>query len=1417
MRYLWLIALGSILARAKLLKEDSDVEEKATWKVFRLFPSSLLQQDLIRSIFLHADELELNFWKAPSKSLSFSDVMTPPYHEMELINELKANNISYTTIINDVERKIYEKEGKPRLPFKPTGNKVLDSFFKSRLRDQAYTSRNKAKYAFGQYTNYEDIVKWLNEIQFHYPHLASVFSIGKTHEDRDIVGIKIGNSNLGVNKRGVWMDSGMHAREWASVHTGLWFIEQLIANYGTDSEITEFVDRLNFYIIPVANPDGFEYTKSDITPQIRLWRKNKGEEVCKKDKWKRLKCCQGVDLNRNFDFHFGEVGSSDQLCSEIYQGKSAFSEPESRAIRDKLLSPELYGKLDAFISLHTYSQMWIFGWNHQKNTFPKDVSDLIKVSKEGINAIRSVYGTEFKSGTGANILYPSSGGSDDWAKDKANIKYVYLLELRPGEDEWEGFLLDRNQLIPTGKETWQGIKVVLHAVLNEMKAKQANNSQIAGSNQNNKIVTRPTAPQFIARVTTTQPTFTTTIAPRVSTIFRGRSEGSSRTNTGNRQTTTIITQNQRFNNGRGRNVISTVDIPINNRNNNAQSQDLRNRQQIAQNQAIEQKRFLAERRRVYEQQRRIENQENQRRYRAQLEAHNRQQQAMHDQQNAQFRDQQQARPLLNNNCQDKAYYCSAWIRQAPAAIADTAFPKPNKNMEDMLVLKPIIIMPTRVMKFATNKADFLPILSVVGTAIEVPMQKPGKQMFTITMTDVPMENDKVKVAVENDPSIINMEEGGDVIDTMPQAGLDTPTEEATIAVKEQESEEIENPEYADLVTNLTSKNCDSTIIAKIIAILSTTDISQSDFDDRIFETLATMPQSHAMFLLDAAHESRMFGVQNRPSYFMSSVKHLKDRVKDVGFAEAIKTQIMCGPPYESIKQLIDETNYKLEVTIGQRKYHQPPNWEGPTPDAVSHEVFVGSIPRNVYEDELVKLFATYGQIWDLRLMMEPSTGGNRGYAFLSYAEKDAAENAVSNLSGYEIKPGFPLKVNVSIANRRLYVGNLPKSKTQKCILDEFKKCAEGVENVIMYTNPDDPKERNSRGFCFIDFSEHKHASDAKRKLQTGKIRLFNSDLICEWAEAKPTNDPECLKTVKNLYVRNLKEGANEDKLKEAFSVYGTISSIKKIRDFAFIEFEDRENCLKAMEEMNNKEFEGATIEVSLARPQSDTKRKVKVVANGNDKRKRPQQYNNNYSNYQNDSYNNECNPPPAQRFYRGGGNQQQSQQPFMGRQSYSGPPQQRMPYGRGNYEPQGNYMYQQQNSYDDQYYGSYDYGYQGQQEQVDYYQNGGNQQYGNYRPPQNYITPPHHQLQHQQLHQQQGMGQRGGRQKRNLSNTAGAKRPADSVVGPALKRPGGNYDFTMQPQQQAAYCPPRFPDYTTPGPPAYSNNAGEVDFTSDNF
>ncbi|KAI6174896.1 putative effector protein [Aphelenchoides bicaudatus] len=499
-----------------VLKTEDELTTEDAYKVLRVTPTTAKQLEAIAELYRQSTDLQLDFWKTPTQVGQFADIMVPPDSLEIVLDYLKEHQLEYTVTIQDVQRLILQRE-KSKFPSwaRPNSSALNDpllaSFFRKRMSDD-YSSSNKARYGFGEYHSYDEMIRWMQDIERFYPQMAQTFTIGRTHEGREIKGIKIGFPISETNKRAVWIDGGIHfnfiAREWAAIHTSLYFVEQLIVGYNVDPKVTAYVNTLNFYIVPVANPDGFEFSRSDVTPQVRFWRKNKSPEVCHKDHWRRDRCCQGVDLNRNFDFHWAETGSSSDICSDIYAGTNAFSEPEARAIRDKILSPELRGKLDAYLTLHTYSQMWIHPYNHATKSFPEDIQDLVNVGKQGVNAIESMYGTKFRFGTGADILYPSAGGSDDWAKAKAGVKYVYLLELRPGEDEWDGFLLDKRQLVPTGRETWEGIKVVLDAVMRKAHV----NRPAAPVQQTPRFQSTATVPQSPATISTQRWTITQSTA-----------------------------------------------------------------------------------------------------------------------------------------------------------------------------------------------------------------------------------------------------------------------------------------------------------------------------------------------------------------------------------------------------------------------------------------------------------------------------------------------------------------------------------------------------------------------------------------------------------------------------------------------------------------------------------------------------------------------------------------------------------------------------------------------------------------------------------------------------------------------------------------------------------------------------------------
>uniref|UniRef100_A0A914LPM1 ShKT domain-containing protein n=1 Tax=Meloidogyne incognita TaxID=6306 RepID=A0A914LPM1_MELIC len=369
------------------------------------------------------------------------------------------------------------------------------------------------------------MVRYMRTLEFYYPHLVQLLQIGTTHEGRSIEGVKIGidinpppsdfeqNHNEFVNKtqkrqkRAFWIDGNMHAREWASSHTALFIINQLIASYGKDSFLTKALEQIDFYIVPCANPDGFEFSRSSINPKvyrkfikffkkifsIRLWRKNRSPEQCTRT-WNGLLCCRGVDLNRNFDFHWAETGSSLNACSNLYSGKRAFSEPESRALAEFLKNNnEEEGErvFYAFMTLHTYAQMWIHPFSHEYHTYPSDAEDLRNVALRATEHLEQIYGTHYRIGTGADLLAPASGGSDDWAKETLGIKYVYLVELRPKLELSNGFILNQDELIPTAIETFEAIKEVIRAVMSEhnesFEMKSKTETSVGLANQTPKL------------------------------------------------------------------------------------------------------------------------------------------------------------------------------------------------------------------------------------------------------------------------------------------------------------------------------------------------------------------------------------------------------------------------------------------------------------------------------------------------------------------------------------------------------------------------------------------------------------------------------------------------------------------------------------------------------------------------------------------------------------------------------------------------------------------------------------------------------------------------------------------------------------------------------------------------------------------
>ncbi|XDA79021.1 hypothetical protein R6Z07F_009081 [Ovis aries] len=363
-------------------------------------------------------------------------------------------------------------------------------------------------------------------------------------------------------------------------------------------------------------------------------------------------------------------------------------------------------------------------------------------------------------------------------------------------------------------------------------------------------------------------------------------------------------------------------------------------------------------------------------------------------------------------------------------------------------------------------------------------------------------------------------------------------------------------------------------------------VAHSDLDERAIEALKEFNEDGALAVLQQFKDSDLSHVQNKSAFLCGVMKTYRQREKQgTKVADSSK-----GPDEAKIKALLERTGYTLDVTTGQRKYGGPPPdsvYSGQQP-SVGTEIFVGKIPRDLFEDELVPLFEKAGPIWDLRLMMDPLTGLNRGYAFVTFCTKEAAQEAVKLYNNHEIRSGKHIGVCISVANNRLFVGSIPKSKTKEQILEEFSKVTEGLTDVILYHQPDDKKK--NRGFCFLEYEDHKTAAQARRRLMSGKVKVWGNVGTVEWADPIEDPDPEVMAKVKVLFVRNLANTVTEEILEKAFSQFGKLERVKKLKDYAFIHFDERDGAVKAMEEMNGKDLEGENIEIVFAKP-PDQKRK----------------------------------------------------------------------------------------------------------------------------------------------------------------------------------------------------------------------------------
>jgi Zinc carboxypeptidase/Immune inhibitor A peptidase M6 len=262
----------------------------------------------------------------------------------------------------------------------------------------------------------------LQDIAQKNPKIVKLEVLGTTAQGRQIIALKVTRdaSKVADGSRPVAMYAAtQHAREWISTEVVRRELHYFVDNYGKDAHVTNLVDTRELWFLPVANPDGYQYTFD----HERLWRKNLHDN----DGDGQITGSDGVDPNRNFPEHwnYDDEGSSSAASSETYRGTAARSEPETQAYAGLLdrIKPKFLINYHSFGPLILYT----FGWQVQTPT----ADDPIYLALSGTDAKPAIDG--FDPGVSAD-LYTTNGETTDYAHavDKTLAWTVELDEGAPG-------------------------------------------------------------------------------------------------------------------------------------------------------------------------------------------------------------------------------------------------------------------------------------------------------------------------------------------------------------------------------------------------------------------------------------------------------------------------------------------------------------------------------------------------------------------------------------------------------------------------------------------------------------------------------------------------------------------------------------------------------------------------------------------------------------------------------------------------------------------------------------------------------------------------------------------------------------------------------------------------------------------------
>ncbi|XP_037814492.1 carboxypeptidase B [Lucilia sericata] len=393
------------------------------YKIYDIKAENAEQLEMLKKIVKLRKNFDfLNLAKHPSKP---TKVLIPHYREQELRNILDKYELNYTLLVEDVSEII-----------------VKERLYNSRESPAIYPLN-----VFEAYYRHEEINENMEYLAKLYPSRVFVKTFGRTYEQRPLKIITITNGDGVPNKKIIFIDAAMHAREWITPSMALYIMNELILNFESYKHLLQDFDWI---IMPLVNADGYEYTHEE----DRYWRKTRKPNNFAQD-------CYGTDPNRNFGFQWGsDEGASADPCDETYYGDKPFSEPETQVVRDIMIT--YAHRIKWYLSLHSYGNYILLPYGHTKD-LPDNYFDMMDVADAGALAIILATNSIYTYGNTYSVMYPTSGDSADYATGYLHIPIAMAMELPAGG--FSGFDPPVRQIEDIVVETWVGIKAMAEVVV----------------------------------------------------------------------------------------------------------------------------------------------------------------------------------------------------------------------------------------------------------------------------------------------------------------------------------------------------------------------------------------------------------------------------------------------------------------------------------------------------------------------------------------------------------------------------------------------------------------------------------------------------------------------------------------------------------------------------------------------------------------------------------------------------------------------------------------------------------------------------------------------------------------------------------------------------------------------------------------